>query len=446
MNDAQPHFETSIDLVRRGDLRGALDALLATLRLDPRHAGALSAAGRLCRLLGSEADARLFEAVEAAPEDASARYALAFRLVDQARPDVAVPQLQACLDADPGDPAVRRELAYAQLQSGAFRDCLDTLEPICDAPELSETERLDVQLTRAEAALLARDRELCADLLAECDAFDADDEQRERLDALHGQLGRSRRWPALDELGLREWHFIQHAGVILKVAGGYFEDGSRQGRYDVLDLRLDMVAFLLQRLAHLLERLGLLPDAFAPASPAAAPLAHALALALDRRVETAEEAGRRGSTLLLAADAAELGAHAGRLAEHRPELRAFALNLPWDRGQPVCPEVVGVLARRVLLPWEERYALDSATGAMRTLPADARGPEVIGRELAAAMAALPDDGGTAREEFEALYMPLAVLLLLGNDGLHPARRRFTSLSPCRGTDDPADDEDGAAGD
>ena len=31
------------------------------------------------------------------------------------------------------------------------------------------------------------------------------------------------RWPSLETLGLREWHFIQHGGVILKTAGGWFE-------------------------------------------------------------------------------------------------------------------------------------------------------------------------------------------------------------------------------
>src|SRR5262249_62410128 len=56
--------------------------------------------------------------------------------------------------------------------------------------------------------------------------------------------------------------------VILKTAGGWFEDDSRGGRFDVLALRGDMVAFLLQRLAQLLERLGLEHDAVAPAAAA----------------------------------------------------------------------------------------------------------------------------------------------------------------------------------
>jgi hypothetical protein len=198
----------------------------------------------------------------------------------------------------------------------------------------------------------------------------------------------------------------------------------------VLDLRLDMVAFLLQRLVHLLQRLGLEPDLVMGTSPTAAPLAHALALRLG--VPCAEDAsGRHGrAALLVAANAAEFGPLAAGLARHRPELRLFSLNVDWEHDAPVCPELAGVLARRVLLPWETRYAIRAPTAEMRQVPADARPAQEIGAELLAAMDALPDDGGTAREEFEGLYMPLARDLVLGNDDAHPARRRFTCLSPC----------------
>jgi hypothetical protein len=136
--------------------------------------------------------------------------------------------------------------------------------------------------------------------------------------------------------------------------------------------------------------------------------------------------------LLVAANALELGPLSSGLAEHRADLQLFALNLDWERDAPVLPEVAGVLARRVLLPWETRYSLDPATGQMRPLPGDERPAAEIGAELFAAMEALPQDGGVAREEFESFYMPLASQLVLGNEELHPSRRRFTRLSPCRG--------------
>jgi hypothetical protein len=106
------------------------------------------------------------------------------------------------------------------------------------------------------------------------------------------------------------------------------------------------------------------------------------------------------------------------------------VNLDWEHEAPVCPEVAGVLARRVFLPWEERYALDPRTRQMRPVPADERPAEEIGAELHAAMLALPEDGGAAREEFESIYMPLASQLVLGNEEAVPHRRRFTTLSPC----------------
>jgi hypothetical protein len=351
-------------------------------------------------------------------------------MVDEGRPEVAVSLLEKSLAARPDEPSVRRELAFARLQARDFAGCLRTLGPLEDDPALSETESLDVLLVMAEAAFYARKRELAQRFLDRAEEGVPEDDQRERIDALHGLLGRGARWPSLESLGLREWHFIQHAGVILKVAGGYFEDSSRLGRYDVLDLRLDMVAFLLQRLLHLFDRLGLSHEIVMPVSPVAAPLAHALALAqgLPCVEELTERRGR--SALLVAANALEFTPLLGSLGRHRAELRLFSVNLDWEHEAPVCPEVAGVLARRVFLPWEERYALDPRTRQMRPVPADERPAEEIGAELHAAMLALPEDGGAAREEFESIYMPLASQLVLGNEEAVPHRRRFTTLSPC----------------
>ena len=427
---AQQLFETSVDQVRRGQLRAALGTLLQTLAADPVHAGALEAAGRLCRLLGAAGDGALFEAVAANPADGQALFELGYRLVDQGRPDVAAPLLQRALAADPADTAIRRELAFARLQSGQFAASLAALVPLEDNPDLSETERLDVLLTLAEAALYAGDREACRQRLEQAEELVPEDDQRERLDALNGQLGRSARWKELTGLGLREWHYIQHAGVILKVAGGYFEDGTWLGRYDVLDLRLDMLAFLSKRLTDLLETLELETRAVVPASPLAAPLAWALAATLGADfVEDLAAVGDRPA-LLVAASAAELAPLAPQLASHNADLRVFAVALDWEHDAPVCPEVVGVMARRVLLPWEARFAIEAATSRTREIAADERPAPAIGAELLAAIEALPDDGGAARAEFEDFHRPLAGMLVLGNERVHPARRRFTALSPC----------------
>jgi tetratricopeptide (TPR) repeat protein len=429
-------YDRSVDQVRRGQVRQALATLLDTLAADPAHRPAYEAAGRICRILGAPEDARLFEELATRPENPEALFRLGYRLADQGRPEVASKLLERSLAGLPADVGVRRELAFARLQGRDFVGCLRALVPLEDSPDLSETERLDVLLMQAEAALLAGRREPCREFLERAEECVPDDDQRERLDALHAQLARSARWDSFARLGLREWHFIQHAGVILKTAGGYFEDGSRKGRFDLLHLRPDMIAFLLQRLAQLLERLDLRPEAVEPATEAAAPLAHALALRLDVPVLAGpDEAGSRG-VLLVGANAAEFALHAPRVARHVPELRLFSLNLDWERDAPVCPEVAGVLARRVVLPWERRYELGADRKALHELPGDEREPAAIGAELRALMEALPqDDGGAAREAFEGFYLPLRDQLVLGNDELHPGRRAFTSLSPCWSEDE-----------
>ena len=436
---AQDLYDRSVDQVRRGQVRRALSTLLATLEADPAHRPAYEAAGRICRILGAPDDAQLFEDLAGRPEDPEALFRLGYRLSDQGRPEVAVRLLERSLAGLPADVGVRRELAFARLQSRDFTGCLRALSPLEDDPDLSETERLDVLLTQAEAALLGAKPDACRDFLARAEELVPEDDQRERLDALHAQLGRASRFENLASLGLREWHFIQHAGVILKTAGGWFEDGSRRGRFDVLRLRPDMIAFLLQRLALLLDRLELRHECVAAASEVAAPLAQALAqrLGAEYLPELAQRDGR--STLLVAANAAELGPHAREVATHGPDLRVFALNLDWERDAPVMPDVVGVLGRRALMPWEPRYALAAERRDMRMVTDDEREPAEIARELRYLMDHLPyDDGGVAQAEFEGFYLPQRALLVLGNDELHPGRRRFTSLSPCW-----SDDEDEA---
>jgi tetratricopeptide (TPR) repeat protein len=427
---AQQLYDRSVDEVRRGQVRQALGTLLDTLAADPGHRPACEAAGRICRLLGAAPDADLFERLGARPGDPEALYRLGYRLADQGRPDVACRLLERSLAGLPADTGVRRELAYARLQSRDFSGCLRALLPLEDNPDLSETERLDVLLVQAEAALLAGRAQASAEFLGRAEECLPDDAQRERLDALNAQLGRAARWPDLRAAQLREWHFIQHAGVLLKTAGGWFEDASRGGRFGVLQLRGDMLAFLLQRLAHLLERLELRCAAVVPASPLAAPLAHALALRLGARDEPDLQASAGAETLLVAASAGELLPHAARLAAHSADLRVFAVGLDWEHDAPVCPDVAGVLAQRVFLPWEPRFATSGDGQALREVAPDAREPQAIGRELRELMERLPwDDGGRARTEFEGFYLPLRRELVLGNEDVHPARRRFTALSP-----------------
>ena len=432
---AKELFEASVDQVRRGQLRPALGTLLDALAADPAHADSLEAAGKICRMLGAPEEAELFEALQAAPQDVEALYNLGHRLVDQTRPDVAVALFQRGLAGHPDTfqgLALQRELAFAQYVRRDFEGCLRTLAALeRDGRDLlSETELLDSGLLAAEAALYLGRRDVALHFLDEAEARVPDDGQRARLDALHALLGRASHWDDLETADLRAWHFIQHGGVILKTAGGYFEDGSRAGRFDVLDLRADMVAFLLERLAGLIERLELEVEVVAPTGPVAAPLAHALAARLGAEA-VKDIVGREGRpTLLVAANAGELEPLCAGLAKHRPDLHVFALNLDWSRDAAVLPDVAGILSQRAFLPWEERYAMDPDTKAMRSLPADERPPAVLGAELAELMTRLPDDGGQARDEFEAVYLPLAEELVLGNDVRYPNRRQFTHISPC----------------
>lgn len=420
----------SVDHVRRGNVRGALATLLEALAIDPVHGPSLDAATRICRLLGAPDDATLFEAVAERPDDAEALLLLGHRLVDQGRPEAALAFLNRARRQDPESVPVRRELAFARLLSRDFAGAQAEIGPLLDDPDLAEKERLDLLLMAAEAALYAGQRGRCRDWLAQADDLVPDDDQRQRTDALFALLGRSAHFGDLTRATLRDWHFIQHAAVLLKTAGGYFEDGSLGGRFDHLALRIDMVAFLLQRAVELYTEFDVAFEIVVPAGDEAEPLARALAVLLGATYvgDVTERQGR--TTLLVASHAAEFAPYVAGLAGHRPDLGLFALWMDWSRDCVVSPEVVGVLARRVLLPWEQRYTIDPSDPS-RMLPqaGDARPAVDVAQDLIAAAAALPDDGGKAKDDFLAHYRPLRGELLLGNEDSHPYRRQFTHLSP-----------------
>lgn len=430
---AKQLFEVSIEQVRRGQVRQALATLLDVLGEDPAHEGALAAAARICRVLGASADAERFEALIGPKVEAEALYEMGYHLTEQGRPDVACSYLRQALEQAPDDEAkaaVQRELAFALLQSRDFGACLTTLSEAARSPDLAEAERLDIDLMSAEAALYLGRIEVARRFLDQADDRVPTEDQLARLDALHALMGRATRWTdGLARAGLREWHHIQHAGVLLKVAGGWFEDGSFGGRFELLDLKPDMIAFLLMRLSHLLERLDVRPEVVVPASDLSRPLALALASRLD--AEVVDELSDRGErpALLLAASAGELEPYTAGLAQHRSDLQVAALALDWSRDAPVSPDVVGVLARRAFLPWEKRFSVDPQGGQGRTEPGDARPARAVAADLVTAMEALPDDGGKARGEFESFYLPLRDELVLGNADRYPLRRQFVHVSP-----------------
>ena len=414
-------------------MRQALGSLLQVLSIEPLHAGALEASAQICRVLGSTADAELFDALAVPVPEPEALFSMGYHLVGQGRADVAVAYLRLALANAPDDAAsmaARRELAYAQLQSRDFGGCVTTLSEVSRCSDLAEAEQLDTDLLAAEAALYQGRLPLSRQFLDAADARVPNQEQQAHIDALHALLGRAARWgKRLNQLGLREWHHIQHAGVILKTAGGWFEDGSLGGRFELLELRADMIAFLLERLGLFLTTHRLLPEVVVPAGDLSAPLAMAFAERFGAQVLA--DPGERGDrrALLLAASAGELEPWTGTLARHHGDLAVASLALDWDRDAPLCPDIVGVLARRAFLPWEPRYSVDPSGGEGRTATEDSRPAAAIAVDLVAAMAALPDDGGKARDEFESFYDEIADELVLGRADNHPLRRQFTQLSP-----------------
>lgn len=388
--------------IENGDPRAGLRILFDLLRLAPLHQKGLETAARLSADLGSRQEAELFAALLADPEDPQNLYDMGFTFVEAGLPEVGMNYLQLCHERVPDDFLVRYELAYALFLAGRYAEALPLLEGLTVDPNHAGPEPLAAGLLLVEAYLYAGDAERARASHERLAAGDITGDAAAQLDALSLLLARADLFPDRETLGPREWYFIEHGGVILQV--------QRNPLGELHRARLDapFLAGLMRRLLIQLLALDQKPEVIQSLSDQARPIADVLA----RRLGVASEpfdANRGGRSLIVMLHPGEASAHLAELRDHEEGVELFALFSDPRREYPLAPEITGLWAAEIELPWSR----DREEGAQAC------------SEILDEMDRIDGDEADLKGQL-TYYLALRDLLVLGNAGRFPSRRMLTA--------------------
>ena len=116
------------------------------------------------------------------------------------------------------------------------------------------------------------------------------------------------------------------------------------------------------------------------------------------------------------------------LAQARPGMITFALDVRWTERQPMCPDIAGFLTQQCQLPWETRFLIDEQNQSITRID-ETRTPAEVAKQIADQ---LPDDDecdDVARELLET-YKGCTDLILDHRDG-SLIRRPLVTHSPIK---------------
>ena len=383
-----------------GDARTALRILFDLFRVSPFHKEGLKSAAKLSESLGSRQAAELFAAVADNPDDPQGLYDLGYAFVESALPELAASYLEACSNRRPEDHLVRYELAYARFRSGQYAVAVELLKPLAADPNLAGSESFGSRLLLVESLVHQGEISHARRIFELLEAHDADPHAESQLDAIASLLARAALFSNPAGLDQRDWHFIEHGGVLLHVAPG----GALPIPTGIVSP--EFLGGVLHRLSGLLRSLDLEPAEVQYLTPNTRPLARALARSMNRSaVPYAPHAHQR--TLVVVREPSEAEPCLRDLRNHEDGVDLFALFADPRLEYPLHPEIVGLFANDLILPWTEPD--NEASDAIRL-----------------AMSAIESQTG----DFEALcqyYSPLREMLVLDNYDRYPGRRILTPL-------------------
>lgn len=275
--------------------------------------------------------AELFDRAADAPHDPQRLFELGSELLVAEEGEAAAAILERALAFAPFDAVVRSELALAQARSGRPDRVVATLAL---HPCLGDDPGALFQF--GWASLLTGDLEAAEGALAELRAAPP-------LRAmLESAIERARLGMASDPPDARDWLFVEH-GALLLDAGG--ELG---GRYDALDLDAERAGAMISELAWLLPELVPGPRRVVAIDEEHGALAESVARACGGSVIAPSGKGRLPAAIV------PLWRADGVSALSREDLDAsemvfVALTMDFARTLPRTPDIVGALARRVVV-------------------------------------------------------------------------------------------------
>ncbi|WP_433077054.1 hypothetical protein ACQP1P_33495 [Dactylosporangium sp. CA-052675] len=383
-----------------GDLSGAIRTLLTAAAGAPAAelAALLARAGRLA---GFDDLAEAADAVVTDPRDAGRLYQLGWACVERGISRIAIPLLEASLDAAPGDRRILTELTAAYEDAYRYGDAVAVLEAN-DAGLQDWPDRYLLAFYSVMSGDLDRARRTAGRL-----APPPPDWAHAR-GRLSGMLERAAAVPGpLDGQALRSWHYVLNGGVLLHLSPYGFDEPMR-GRYAYLHDSPAALRRTIERLRVVLEAAGPAPSSVS-LLPDRGSSIFGLALASALGLPAQPYAPGRAGTIIAAYDLADPAVPRQTLAERAPGALLVEHATSWTDPGPVAPDASGLLYQSLVPPWSEHTRFPPG-GEPEPVPADDRPAEAL---AAVVLQTAPDEDEVAPGDTPADLAAFAAALTAG---------------------------------
>ncbi|MFG2045361.1 tetratricopeptide repeat protein [Dactylosporangium sp. NPDC048998] len=383
-----------------GDLSGAIRTLL-TAAADAPTAELAAILARAGRLAGFDDLAEAADAVVSDPRDAVFLYQLGWTCIERGISQIAIPLLEASLDAAPGHRRIVTELAAAYEDAYRYGDAVAVLEAN-DAGLEDWPDRYLLAFYSVMSGDLDRARQAAARLAP------APQDWVHARGRLSGMLERAATVPGpLDQQALRPWHYVLNGGVLLHLSPYGFDEPMR-GRYAYLHDSLAALRRTIDRLRVVLEAAGpsassvsLLPDRGSSI--------FGLALASALGLPAQPYAPGRRDTIIAAYDLSNPATPLPTLAERAPGALLVEHATSWTDPGLVAPDATGLLYQSLVPAWGEHMRFPPG-GEPEQVPADDRPAEAL---AAAVLETAPDEDEVAPGDTPADLATFAAGLAAG---------------------------------
>lgn len=383
----------------------------------------------------------LFQKLRQDPDDPAVAYEIGSRFSQLQQPFVARPFLaraSALLGETRNDlaQAVGVDLARVLMDLGIYDEAIEGFHTLNDAYgglpvwlvlEMAECYALLGQLTEAEAVYE----------IAPEEAADPIPGMLEVREEVRDLIARVEDFENPEEMGLREWHYVQTRGILLETNPDEETPGER---FVVFQPTEEEIAWVIGVAAAFLDARGYAPDRLLWLGSSSETLARLFAQwwEIDDVNIRAYQLGDNpetddGLSLLVMAhsyDIAELQDEATfiDLAQARPGLIVFALDLHWTDRQPMTPDIAGFMSQICNLPWEDRLVFDEETQTATPVQ-ETRSPQSAAEEISAFF---PEEEECDRlaQELAEVYNSCTDLILDHRDGTL-IRRPLVTHSPVK---------------
>ncbi len=203
-------------------------------------------------------------------------------------------------------------------------------------------------------------------------------------------MARVQDFEGIEEMDLRDWHYVQTRGMLLETNPDENVPGER---FIFFQPSEEDVAYIVALAAAVLDNKGYAPNRLLWLGPNSEPLARLFAQWWEVDAENIRPYQHGDNTedeealsLLVMAHSTDVMVLESEdefidLAQARAGLITFALDVRWTERQPMVPDIAGFLSQACNLPWETRFQVDEAAETMTRVD-ETRDPQTIADEIA----------------------------------------------------------------